>query len=95
MQNKKGSVVIIILILLIIIIVIAWLVSLSGRECEEDNDCLENHYCGSDFTCHEHPVIEKEVTKNRLLGPSIILGLCVIISAVILRYKKKEISYYE
>jgi hypothetical protein len=87
MLNKKGAATLILGIVLIIVIV-GWLINFTGRECSEDNDCPENNYCGSDFDCHKHPVIEKEIAKNNLLAPSIILGLAIVISAVILRYKK-------
>ena len=90
LNNKKGEIVTIILIIIIVIVAIAWLVNLSSRECDNNNDCNPNSYCGSDFKCHEFPIIEKEVAKNSLLMPSIILGIAIIVSSYILRSGKKN-----
>ena len=89
LNNKKGEIITIILIVIIVIVALAWLVNLSNRECDNNNDCNPNSYCGSDFKCHEFPVIEKEVAKNSLLMPSIILGIAIIVSSYILRTGKR------
>jgi len=79
---------VIIVILLIAFIFIGWLISLGQRECKSNRDCSSDSYCGSDFACHEHPSIQKTVVKYSLIGPSLIVGIAIIIAAIILRWKR-------
>ena len=85
-NNRKGSAAVVVLVIIIILIVVGWLISISGRECKKNEDCKADHYCGSDFKCHEFPVIIKE--KNNLFWPSVIIIIAIIIGAIILKYKK-------
>jgi len=79
-------------IVLLVIVFLGWLVNIGQKECRGNNDCGENSYCGSDFQCHKIPIIEKTSTKTivekHYTAPAIILGLCMIITAIILRWDK-------
>ncbi|MBW2976750.1 hypothetical protein KY347_04865 [Candidatus Woesearchaeota archaeon] len=85
---KKSEALTITLIIVVVLIFIGWLVSFSSRECRTNSHCADGFYCGSDFACHQIPVIEKTVVKNNLLVPSIIIGIAIILSAVILKSPK-------
>ena len=78
----------IVLIVIIIVIFIGWLVALGSKECKKNADCSNGFYCGSDFSCHQIPVIEKTVVKNNFVVPSIIIGIAIIIAAIILKWNK-------
>jgi len=93
MLGKKGDVTIGALFLIVIIILFfMWAVTYAGKECRNDNDCTKNSYCGSDFSCHAHPVIvqekavEREVSSN-YTAAAFMLGLSIVIAAIILRKK--------
>jgi len=75
----------IVLIVVIIVVFLGWLVNLGSKECRNNSDCSSGNYCGSDFLCHQIPVIEKTVSKNNFIMPSIIIGLAIIIAAYILK----------
>jgi hypothetical protein len=95
MFNKKGQGSVV-LIIILAIVVIVWLVSYAGRQCNKNEDCKQNFYCGADFKCHEFPVIVKEVEKNNLLWPSVFLSLGIIGAALILRGRKpKQAPIYQ
>lgn len=83
--RKSEAGLVIIVILLIAFIFIGWLISLGQRECKSNRDCSSDSYCGSDFACHEHPSIQKTVVRYSLIGPSLIIGIAIIIAAIILR----------
>ena len=79
-----------IIIILIVVIVLGVLINLGNRECTKDSHCKENYYCGSDFKCHPHPVIEKRVFQNSLIVPSVIIGIAIIIAAYLLRNSRQN-----
>lgn len=86
-----------VVIILIIIVFLGWLINIGQRECSNNNECKDGYYCGSDFACHKIPVIEKVTTPTivqrdytSLTGPFMILGLALIVSALILRYKRNK-----
>jgi len=87
MKNKRASAALVILIILIVIIVIGWLIKIGNRQCDHNNDCGKEHYCGSDFQCHEFQIIEKDVVHYHFTTPAIILGICLIIAAYIFKQK--------
>ncbi len=92
MLGKKGDVMLVtILILIILVIIIMFVDNFALRGCRRDSECGDNSYCGVDKECHTHPVIEREIIKERvaqdLLFPSVILGLALIIAAVIYKWK--------
>jgi hypothetical protein len=83
--DKKANIgLIIVAVILALIILTIYLVGIATRECNSNNDCNENSYCGSDFFCHEFPK-EIVVEKNNWIWPSLVLGICLIIAALINR----------
>jgi len=76
-----------IIIIIIVLVFIGWLVNIGGRECRTNKDCGEEAYCGSDFACHQIPVIERS-TGTSYTVPALIIGLAMIVTAVILRWDK-------
>ena len=88
-MNKKGAATLILSVVLIVFLV-GWAINTIGRECNSNQDCKENFYCGSDFSCHEFPTIIEE--KNNLLWPALILGIAIVAAAFI--FKKKEKPRY-
>lgn len=89
MLNKKadGGLTAIVIIL-IVLVFLGWLVKIGNRECNSNKDCEEDHYCGSDFSCHQIPVIEKTVVKRSLTLPLLIISATIIILAVIWKWEK-------
>lgn len=57
------------------------------RECNVNTDCASESYCGSDFKCHVYPKIE--VVKYDLAIPALIVGLCIIVAAMIVKKKQQ------
>ena len=83
MLNKKADGGITAIIVIVIIIVfLGWLINLGSRECNSNKDCSQDSYCGSDFSCHQHPVINTEVNKISITLPIILIGIILIILAV-------------
>jgi len=93
-KSEAGLVAIVIIV--IVVIFFGWLINLNQRECKSNKDCDSGSYCGSDFSCHQYPNIQQTVVEYKLIGPSIILGLAIVIAALVLRWKrwnsKKESS---
>lgn len=86
-----------VVIILIVIVFLGWLVNMGQRECSSNKECKDKQYCGSDFACHDVPVIEKITTPtiiqrdySSLKGPFTVLGLAAIITALILRFKRNK-----
>jgi len=48
-----------VLIIIVIVAFLGYLVNFGGRECRVNSDCGNENYCGSDFACHQIPIIEK------------------------------------
>ncbi len=90
MNKKADGGLTAIVIIIIIIVFLGWLVNLGGRECSSNKDCREDSYCGSDFNCHEIPIIERTttVTKRSPTAPILIISITLIILAVIFRWEK-------
>jgi len=91
-NNKRAELFSIIIIIIVIMMALGWLINLNSRECRSNSQCPADNYCGSDFSCHQIPTIEKTVVENNLIVPSIIIGLAIIISAIVLRFGKKPIN---
>ena len=91
-MNKKASATVILGILLIIV-VMGWGIKRAARECSSDDRCAEGSYCGADFKCHAHPVITRNVNRNSLFWPSVIISLSIIGGAFILRRRPKKPVY--
>lgn len=79
-----------IIIVVIILVFLGWLVNVGDRECRTNRDCGKGAYCGSDFACHQIPVIEKSpvVVERHYTMPALIIGIAMIITAFILRWDK-------
>lgn len=88
--NNKKAIATLVLSIALVVIIIGIMITLSGRECKTDKNCRENSYCGSDFKCHEFPIIKEVVFKNGLFWPSIFIGICIIISALILSKNREN-----
>jgi len=88
LKNKRAEAFTIILVVIIIVIFLGWLVDFKSKECRSNSDCPADFYCGSDFSCHQIPTIEKTIIKNNLIIPSIIIGIAIIISAIVLNSRK-------
>ncbi|MEM4268319.1 MAG: hypothetical protein QXK37_05840 [Candidatus Woesearchaeota archaeon] len=86
-SGKRAVTVLGVIVIVVVGMFLYWLVTKTSekKECRKDTDCGEGFYCGSDYSCHEFKVIEKTVVQYNLLGPSIILGISIIIAARILR----------
>ena len=91
MNKKADGGLTAIVIIVVILIFIGWLVNLSNRDCSKDNDCKDGQYCGSDFSCHDFKIVEKDtiVQQFSLTGPAIIIGIAIVIAAIILKGKVK------
>ena len=88
MLNKKADGGITAIIIIVIIIVfLGWLINLGSRECNSNKDCSEDNYCGSDFSCHQHPVINTEVNQISITLPIILICITLIILAVIWKWE--------
>src|SRR3989338_2512513 len=83
-KSRKSEAITVILVTLMVLVFFGWLINLHSRECRSNNDCNDGFYCGSDFSCHQMQVIEKNSGYN-LLMPSIIIGIAIIIAAMILK----------
>lgn len=98
MINKKGDIGLgVIIVIILIILFLGWLVSQGWKECRSNSECKDNQYCGSDFSCHEIPVI----VKTEQVAPPVdytsvawIIGFCLIIAAIIMKwdviFKRRE-----
>ncbi|MBI5072932.1 hypothetical protein HZA99_03875 [Candidatus Woesearchaeota archaeon] len=84
-QNKKGIAPIIFSLIVVIALFIVFLkvVDLATRECSVDTDCSSDSYCSSDYKCHKHPVI----TQSSYVPAALILGICILAAAYIIRKK--------
>ena len=85
-----------IVIVIVALVFVGWLININSRECNSNGGCNDNEYCGSDFSCHQIPVIEK-TTRTISLTPSVlIICLTIIALAVIWKwdviFKKKQES---
>ncbi len=76
-----------VLIVLIVAVFLGWFITFSSKECQSNSQCQYGYYCGSDFSCHEMPVIERTLTENNLLMPSLILGIAIVAAAFIIKSK--------
>ena len=97
-MNKKGFLpIVIVAVALILIIVIAIQVTEGRKECGGKpmigtvEECPETHFCGNDFKCHEFPD-SVEVGRPSYLIPALVIGIAIVISAFILRGRKKIIE---
>ena len=87
-HKKSEAGLVIILAIIIIVFFLGWLININQRECRVNKDCGSESYCGSDFSCHAYPTIQKTVVQYNFLIPSIIIGIAILIAAVILRWSQ-------
>lgn len=87
---KKGDITVAgILLVIIILLFIGWLINVGGRECRNNRDCGDGYYCGSDYACHQVPSYQqRDVDGGSFTMPALILGVCLIITALILKWDK-------
>ncbi len=92
LYKKAEAITATVIIVLIIIIFLGWLVDRGSRECKTNAGCGEGSYCGSDFQCHQMPVIEKTVNTHvhQYTNAGLIIGLAIVIAAIILRWPKQK-----
>jgi len=87
-NNKRAEAVTLILVIVIVAVFVGWLIDFNSKECRSNANCNDGFYCGSDFACHQIPVIEKTLVKNNLVFPSIIIGIAIVIAAIVLKLEK-------
>ncbi|VVB81336.1 Uncharacterised protein [uncultured archaeon] len=64
------------------------------KECKANTDCPAENYCGSDFKCHPFPKIE--IVKFDFAIPALIVGLCIVLAAMIVKKKHEPPkSFYQ
>jgi len=89
--NKKAEAgLVAILVIIIVFLFFGWLINVSQRECRTNKDCSSESYCGSDFSCHQYPSIQKTVVQYSLLWPAVIIGMAIVAAAFIFRQPKQE-----
>ena len=87
--NKKSEAgLVIILIVIIVLFFFCWLINVGQRECKSNMDCGSESYCGSGFSCHTFPNIQKTVDQYDLFWPAVAIGIAIIIAAFILKWQK-------
>ena len=93
-NHKKSEVITILLIVVVLALFFGWIINFNSKECRSNSQCPKDNYCGSDFSCHQIPVIEKTAVENNLLMPSIILGIAIIAAALILKSEKLTLNAF-
>lgn len=83
--NKKANIGIAVLVTVIVLFILWWLLGYATRQCSYDSQCLSDNYCGSDFKCHQHKVVERNVVVTDYSTPAAIIAIAVIIAALILK----------
>jgi uncharacterized membrane protein YkgB len=81
-------------ILILIIVSLILLMWIGGWECKNDSGCGEDEICTVNHICYKPEISEKTIyiTENKYTAASFILGICVIISAIILKKKNFKFS---
>ena len=74
---KKGQLGSLIVILLFILIV--WLIIIGKRDCDNNGDCPEYSYCGSDYSCHQYEIKETVAKHEYFHGYSIAIAALIIL----------------
>lgn len=87
-MNKKASATVVLGVLLILILM-GWGIGRASRECNTNDTCGANRYCGSDFKCHDIPIIKEVVVKNNLFWPSVFISFSIVGGSLILKKKRK------
>src|SRR3989344_5418453 len=89
-QSKHGvGPLIVVLLAIIIVFVVIWLSGIVKRECSKDSECQQDNYCGADFQCHEQKMVTRTIVYNyNLFGASVVIGLAIILTAIILKSRR-------
>jgi hypothetical protein len=87
MDTKGSGAVLVAGILGILILAAIIFIAIASRECNDNDDCPANNYCGSDFECHEFPT----AGKTSYVLETIIIGISLIIATYIFRRGKGRI----
>ncbi len=81
-----------IVIIVVILVFLSYLVNISQRQCSSNKDCSDGSYCGSDFSCHKIPVIERQtspVVVNRdYTGAAWVIGIAIVIASIFFNWDK-------
>ena len=85
----------ILLVIIIVVLFFGWLININQRECRTNKDCSSESYCGSDFSCHAYPTIQKTVVQYNLFWPAVIIGIAIVFAAWIFRSLKQETKVIE
>lgn len=85
-NNKAQAGLIAVIIIIVALFFIGWLININSRECNSNTDCEEEQYCGSDFSCHQIPIIEKTIIKRSITLPVLIICATIIAIVVIWRW---------
>ncbi|MBT3835775.1 hypothetical protein HOD05_03050 [Candidatus Woesearchaeota archaeon] len=91
-KNKKGNIALIAIILALVILGYM-LTTFALRDCNNNTDCAENAYCGSDYECHAYPD-EIVYKQNNFVPASLILGISLILAAYLFRTSKIPFKKY-
>ena len=87
MDKKANAGVILIAIIIIIVVLYCWTIVLN-RECRSNKDCNDEEYCGSDFACHQIPIIERTIVKTSPVLPILFICMTIVALALIWRWEK-------
>ena len=79
--GKKGDAGVgVIFIIVVIVLFLMWVVTYSQRECNSNEDCSKDSYCGSDFSCHQYPnIVQQKVAAADYTVPAFLLGLSIVV----------------
>ena len=83
LHKKSEAGLVAILIIVIALFFFGWLINLNQRECNKNKDCGSEAYCGSDFSCHQYPTIQKTVVEYNFFWPAVIIAIAIVIAAII------------
>jgi len=92
---KKSEAATTLLVILVIVFSLGWLINVNQRECKRNSDCSSESYCGSDFSCHTYPTIQKTVVQYNLFWPTVVIGIALVLAAWIFkngefRFRKEQ-----
>ena len=81
---------------LLIIVLIVIIMIIGSWECKNDSDCQNDEICTVKHTCFKNENIEKTIIKTeyKYITASIILGICIILAAIILRIEDFKLSHH-
>lgn len=80
-------------LIIVLVLVTMWV---STWECKNNNDCQSDEICTVKHTCFKPTVSETTIikTENKYFSAAVILGICIIIAAIILRTEDFKLSHH-